>query len=400
MDTRHLPPPATRSCGVAALRKLIGLSTMICLALATVAPSTAQTVLASGLLTPIKVMSAGHGSLVVCESGIGPNSGRVSRVSTDDGSLLILLDGLPSGIDSAGAPAGPTDMVQMSPTRWFLLLGEGDAVVNTDTPGVQAPNQSGPSSPIVSSILELDFSSPVSQLSSTFQLTLADHFTLADGHTLSLANGEDSVRISLVEDFRDLVPDPFTGVRASNSFAMARRGNNLYVIDSGLNQLSRVRPETRRYRKLVGFSPLPNPLPFGPPVLDAVPTSVRSYPPNRLLVTLFTGFPFPAGSASVVSIDLGDGSVTPVIEGLTTAIDVLPVPHSRGREGLLVLEFSGDLLAEPPASGRLLRFDGPGAPPEVLAAGLLTPTSIAYEGASGRIFITELVTGSVVEIDR
>lgn len=361
-------------------------------------PAASQTVLADGLLTPMQVTSAGRGALLVCEAGIGPNTGRVSRVSTDDGSVLTIFDGLPSGIDSAGGPAGPTQMVRQGETRWFLLLGEADAVRNTELPGQQTPNPAGPSSPIVSSVVQIDFSAPVKQLTSTFTLTLADHFALADGATLTLRSGSEWARLRLLEDFRDLVPDPFTGVRASNTFRMARRGQALYIVDAGLNQLSRVHAATGRYRKLVSFPPLPNSLPFGPPVLDAVPTSVRTYQPNQLLVTIFTGFPFPVGGASVVSVDLGDGTVTPVVEGLTAAIDVLPIPHSRGQDGLLVLEFSQDMLAEPPMPGRLLRVDGSGGTPEVLSAGLITPTSVAYEAATGRIFVTQLATGQVVEV--
>jgi hypothetical protein len=67
-----------------------------------------------------------------------------------------------------------------------------------------------------------------------------------------------------------------------------------------------------------------NPLPFGPPVIDPVPTSLRLFG-DSLLVTFLTGFPFPPGAADVRQINLRTGEETQFIGGLSSAIDVLPV---------------------------------------------------------------------------
>ena len=363
--------------------------------------SLGQTVVADGLIGPIKISSVEAGTLLVSEVGTGPNTGRLARVDTDSGAVHPLLDGLPSGFDSTGAPAGPTDMVPLNASRVLLLIGEGDVVRNAEAPGVQMPNPEGWSSPILSSILDLRFSHPIASISETFSLSIEDHFTLANGNKCRVFVSGEWVTIKLLEDFRDLVPDAVTRVRASNTFGMAAtRRNTLLVVDSGQNHLTVTQRHKGTTRRLASFEPIDNALPFGPPKVDAVPTSVRFHHPNGLLVSLFSGFPFAPGSSSIVAVDLFTGETSPYITGLTTAIDVLPLPRSGRSEGTLVLEFSGNLLAEPPEPGRLLYYEDPLGTPDVLAPGLLTPTSMAYESVTGRIFVSELATGHILAIER
>src|SRR5688572_33111030 len=50
-----------------------------------------------------------------------------------------------------------------------------------------------------------------------------------------------------------------------------------------------------------------NPLPFGPPFIDAVPDSI-SLRGNELLVTTLTGFPFPPGRAEVRKVNITTGA--------------------------------------------------------------------------------------------
>jgi hypothetical protein len=111
-----------------------------------------------------------------------------------------------------------------------------------------------------------------------------------------------------------------------------------------------------------------NPTPVGPPTIEAVPASVRGFRGDRL-VSYLTGAPFVPGAASVQIVDRQTGAHTPLISGLQTAIDVMPV--TRGRGLAYVLEFSSNLIARAP--GRVLRFDAPDAAPLVMASGLLLP---------------------------
>jgi len=96
---------------------------------------------------------------------------------------------------------------------------------------------------------------------------------------------------------------------------------------------------TGRKRTLVQFPSFPN---FGtspPPVVDAVPDSVRAYG-NQLLVTFLTGFPFSNGDAKVLLVDPATGATAPFISWLNSAIDIVYRPRAAGeRPQFFVLEY-------------------------------------------------------------
>jgi hypothetical protein len=110
-------------------------------------------------------------------------------------------------------------------------------------------------------------------------------------------------------------------------------------------------------------------------------------------VTLLTGFPFPGGQAQVRTVDLETGQNTPVIGGLSSAIDVLRVGGRRG--GLLTLEYSTDQLINAP--GRLRLFPAEGGAASDITTNLTTPTSMARD-RRGLIYITEISTGRIVRV--
>jgi hypothetical protein len=132
---------------------------------------------------------------------------------------------------------------------------------------------------------------------------------------------------------------------------------------------------------------------MGWPVAESVPASIRGFR-DALLVSYLTGFPFGPGAARVVSIDRHTGAVPPVILGLRTVIDVLPV--TRGRGLFYVLEYSTGLLAGAP--GRLLLVEDPGRPPLVLAEGLEGPTNMATDVRTGDVFVSEIKTGRIMRV--
>ena len=124
--------------------------------------------------------------------------------------------------------------------------------------------------------------------------------------------------------------------------------SHLYVTDGGRNGVWDVDLASGVHSLLATFPTIPNPLPVGGPVIEAVPTGIE-YVDGRLLVTLFRGVPFASGSSSVVEIDKTSGAWSMFIGGLKTAIDVLPIGG-----GYLVLQNS---------SGPLPFFAGPGVVP-------------------------------------
>ena len=107
-----------------------------------------------------------------------------------------------------------------------------------------------------------------------------------------------------------------------------------------------------------------------------------------------TGFPFAAGNASLQLVDRHRGVATPLMTGLQTAIDVLPIARSQGL--FYVLEHSQQLAAG--AAGRLLRVDALDRTPLVLADALDAPTSLALDPVTRDVLITELRRNRIVRV--
>jgi hypothetical protein len=139
------------------------------------------------------------------------------------------------------------------------------------------------------------------------------------------------------------------------------------------------------------FPTIPNPLPIGGPVIEAVPTGIE-YVDGRLLVTLFRGVPFAPGSSSVVEIDKATGAWSAFIGGLKTAIDVLPIGG-----GYLVLQNSSGMLPFFAGPGVVLSVSDPAVPPVTIPNCLDRPTSM-LRGAGGTLFVAELLTGRIVAL--
>jgi hypothetical protein len=194
----------------------------------------------------------------------------------------------------------------------------------------------------------------------------------------------------------NITPDPTSpsGFRGSNPFALVAVGDRLYVTDGGRNLVWRIDIPTGAISTLAAFPNIPNPLPFGPPVLEAVPTGIR-YSNGQLLVTLFRGFPFPPGASVVKQVDPLTGRQADFITGLSSAIDVLPF-KGKGDTDYLALEFSNNFLAGQP--GRLLRFDTSSVAQDVIAGCLITPTAMTLDEKTRTLYVTELATGRVVAI--
>jgi hypothetical protein len=375
------------------------------------AQATAQVIcpvteLTSGLELPLGITQSNQGNLLVSESGPRgtTSTGRITIIDPD-GSSRTLLDGLPSGPNDIGDPSGPAGLYLRGRTL-YVAIGGGDVVegvINPATgmpfPGVAVPNPDGPSSPLFSSVLAVHFSAGVEQKTSQgFTLTPADHQALAAGQRVTLSNGrEDELTVELVANFLpDYTPNPLTvppvpaNVRASNPFDLVGVGDRLFVTDGGRNLVWQVDINSGAFSVLAEFQPFPNPLsPLGPPFIDAVPTGI-DYADGHLLVALFRGFPFPAGTSVVEQVDPETGVHAPLITGLRTAVDVLALGEG-GDTDYLVLQHSapgGPPLPPFANPGRLLRFEEPGEAPTVIANCLTRPTSMALDEKTGTLYVT------------
>ena len=154
-----------------------------------------------------------------------------------------------------------------------------------------------------------------------------------------------------------------------------------------------MRSRLRSPTLVAAFPPVPNTVTgLGPPVVDAVPASLR-VAGDDLLVSFLTGFPFGAQAASYSRITRSSGAVTRVASGLRTAVDVLPASSSGDLS--YVLEYSENFLAGAP--GRLLFVDTVRGVTTPLAS-LVTPTNMAFDTQTGDLFVTELSNNRIVRV--
>src|SRR5579884_1236433 len=266
---------------------------------------------ATGLNNPSKIIIGPNGTLIVGESGTtSPNTGRVSLINAS-GARSTVLDALPSGVYDGDAD-GVTGLLLEGNTL-YVSIGQGDQLVDGTQQGTLVPNPKAPSSPIFGAVLKVDFTQSPDRLTAPFTLKSTDQYTLADGNSVTLDNGSgDKATVSVLSSFR-FRPDAQTIYRNAHPYALARATSDtshIYMVDAGLNSLVQIDTPSGRARTLVQFPVQPNFAGGGPPVSEAVPTSVHAYA-NVLLVTLFTGFPFGPANSRVVVVDPASGAVSP-----------------------------------------------------------------------------------------
>ena len=385
------------------MKKIASFATLVLLVLALMsfsAKAQSASPFAGGLKTPVRLILTPGGNLLVAESGSGNMDGRISIIDPS-GNRRTLVDGLPSAINLSGgepAPSGPTALI-MRGRNLYVLIGSGDVTVPGPAPGSALPNPQR-SSDLFSSLLALRFGTGIDESAGDFAFTQSDYDSLSAGGRLRTRNNSDQRLVAdVVANFRDYTeeprPDVPGNVRESNPFGMDIRGNVIYVADASQNAVYRVDLDTHDVDVQATFAAKPNPLPFGPPFMEAVPTNARVFG-KQLLVTYLTGFPFAPGSAEVRKLNLINNSQTTFIGGLTSATDVLPVKGPQGQDQFYTLEISTDLLANAP--GRLQFFSSPTAAPVVVAGGLIGPIGMARDEQTNTIYITSIFTGTVLKV--
>jgi hypothetical protein len=160
-----------------------------------------------------------------------------------------------------------------------------------------------------------------------------------------------------------------------------------------MNTVVQVSVSTGRAKTLVRFPSAPSPSPAAI-MSEAVPTSVRAYG-DRLLVSLLSGGPFVDGASRVMDVDPVTGAAAPFLTLLASTIDVLHRTKASGAWQFLVLEYSTALLQGKP--GRLLVYNTPDS--QIMADNLPTPSAMAFDQATGKLYVTSRGDGTVVMID-
>jgi N-acetylneuraminic acid mutarotase len=355
-------------------------------------------VLSDALLGPSKIIQTPAGHLLVAETGPEEsNSGRVSLVDVE-GHRRTLLEGLPSGRTSAGDFNGTSGLL-LHGRRLYVVNGQGDVTLPGPTQNTERGNPN-PASPIFASVLVAEFPSAIEALQEGFALTLDDHQSLHEGDPVTVSNAsQESATIRLVVDFTDYVPEPrpdfAENVRHSNPYGIVADETYLYIIDAGLNNVRKVEIASGTEHTLTSFPPTPNPSPKGPPMIENVPSSIH-WAGGRLLVTTFGGTPFLPGGSKVWRIDPQTGAADSLIEGLTTAIDAIPLAPANLLAGVLTLEYN---LSFPYAGQGQLRFyPTPTSTPVTQSLCLNAPSSMLYDTKHNRLILAELSAGRLITV--
>ncbi len=314
---------------------------------------TAQTLqpIAFDLRSPVGIDQDESGFLWVAESGTGMNDGAVT-VGTPEGPFRRVIDSLPSFFDpESNETAGPVRV---------QAIGDYVGVFTSEVPG-----------DLQGSILLFDRS-----------------VLLSTDSSLSAEAAVHQIRIS------DFVLE--AGFAESNPYSMVTDGCDMFIADAAANAIIKREGLTGRMSVFATFPVTPNPLPFGPPVYEMVPTRIRMADNGDLLVSSLTGFPFLDGASNVWRVT-PDGQVGIVDSGYTLVTDMDLHPDGNGFYTLQMAQFRGDSL--PPFvfnSGLVVHTSNAGVK-DTVASGF-GPSPGMVVGDDGSFYVTHLFLGQVIRI--
>jgi len=332
----------------------------------------AQQIVMSGLDNPRGLAFAPNGALYVTEAGRGGAGPCITNPTTSEvrcfgrsGAITRLwkgrqervVDGLESHAMPDGSSAsGPTDISFQGTGGAFITMGlGGDADFQADLGG-------------------------------TYSGTLL-HMS---------ASGKWRVVADILEHEED--ENPGGGAVDTNPYAVLAEPGGRIVVDAGGNSLLRV-AANGTVETLAVFPPQPNPAPFGPPMIESVPTTVARGPDGALYVGELTGFPFLPGLARIFRVVPGQDPEV-VCTGFKTIIDIAFAPDGS----LLVVENATNPFPPPPPfapnTGRLSRVDLEDCTITPVLEGLNRPTSVVV-GPDDAIYVTNNgVTAGVGQVLR
>lgn len=317
-------------------------------------PTVVASGFAPGQLIGVDVDASGN--IWVTESGTGNDDGKVTYI-TPSGEKVLFMQGLPSALNPAtGEIAGPTRVYQLPNNLVFVIVGEG--------PHAQAE-----------------------------AFLVVSKATFTPGTPLTLANVLQTIKIG------DFVHGQ--GFLQSNPYNVSFQANgDIYIADAGANSILKRDFATGALSTVATLSPIPNPLPFGPPMADPVPTDILPKPGGGFYVSQLTGFPFLQGVANVFSLDATTGTLTPAFSGLTCLTDLGYDP----KDGNLCVSQFGVFG---PVDSTLNFILGTAAVIKLLPDGSHDTIAIGIGGlspsftfdAAGDLYVTDLVFGQVLKYD-
>lgn len=335
------------------------------------------------------------GSLYVAESGRGGSGRCIANPEDPEASVCLgrtgavtrvtvpakgrptqkrVVTGLPSLAGPGGGEAtGPADVV-VKGNRWWVSVGLGGTTDDRRTLGRDAAR---------------------------LGTVVAGGFGHRRGHGKGHRRTKAWSRISVDLAAFEAKYDPDGEGNDSNPTGVAWARGGLAVTDSGGNDV--LFRDSRSRLSLVSTLPtrmVPAP-PFLPPgeiPMQSVPTSVVQGPDGSWYVSELTGFPFPAGAATVWRIRPGRQPEVHA-NGLTNVTDLA---WYRGKLYVVQLVDDGLLNADPEAGlpeGSLRRIEADGSS-TVVAEGLPAPYGVALR--AGAAYVTTCTfcpgDGAVVKV--
>lgn len=304
-------------------------------------------------LTGVEVDAAGN--IWATEVGTGNDDGQVTIIDKD-GNKTVFMTGLPSTyIQAAGEVTGSFRTVQMPGNKVLIVIGEGSNAFSES-------------------------------------LLIVDKSTFTPGTPLTMANVEQSIKLGAYVHAQGFVQsDPFHVAWDTDG--------NILVADAGANSILKWEKTTGNISIVKTLSGFPNPLPFGPPVVDPVPTKVLRKPDGNFHVCQLTGFPFLEGAAKVYNLNAA-GDLSTYAEGFTCLTDMSFDPKDGN---LCVMQFG----VFGPVDSTLNFILGSAAVIKLLPDGTRDTIAQGINGlapsftfdAQGNLYVVDLVFGQVLQYD-
>lgn len=304
-------------------------------------PEVKITKVTSGLAGPIGLETDKWGNVWISETGSGNNDGKISVV-THDGKKYDAITGLASFITKLGETEGPAHLLFAN--GYLYILGAGSKLLKADVskfkPGDNAINGASlPAEDIGAYVLGYNF------VNNTHET-----------HLYGITQGPEGA---------------------------------FYMADAAANAIIR-RSKTGELSVVAEVPGVANPLAFGPPQLQSVPTGII-FDGKDFLVTTLMGFPFPPGVSVIYKISQS-GDVAVYQNGFTSLVDI----SQSSIGGNLVVEHGvfGE-MGFAPGSGRILWANGKTT--KVFAEGFNQPTAIKQAGFN-TWYVTSLTDNSLFKI--